>query len=66
MGDDKKSDKKAKKKKLELNKETIKELSEQDLDQVAGGARSGGCVAPDGGPAGVTVSCKCPTAVNCY
>jgi hypothetical protein len=36
----------AKEKKLELNKETIKELEEEDLDKVAGGAlgtRGGRC-----------------------
>ena len=37
MSDEKKPDKKAKKKKLELNKETLQELKEDELDQVAGG-----------------------------
>jgi natural product precursor len=44
MGDDKKkADKKPSKKKMELNKETIQELSDSDLDNVAGGYNSNGC-----------------------
>jgi hypothetical protein len=45
MGEEQKPTKKAKKagKKLELNKETVQELSDEQLDDVAGGAlKTGG------------------------
>jgi hypothetical protein len=42
MGDNKKADKKAKKK-LDLKKETIQELNDEQLDRVAGGVAPATC-----------------------
>jgi hypothetical protein len=68
MGD--KTKKPRDKKKLEINKETIQELTDQDLDQVAGGA-TGGCATGEGivvptvtrgrvNTAGETCGCSAP------
>ena len=59
MGDEKK---KASKKKLELKKETIQELSDSDLENVVGGA-TGTCATGEGvqryqGPLGPTGTAK--------
>jgi hypothetical protein len=63
MGD---KQKKPSKKKLAVNKETIRELSEGELDQVAGGIGSAHCTttgvrAPDQDP-GPTRACNAVTS----
>jgi hypothetical protein len=69
MSDDKKkAEKKRGKKKLAISKETIQELSDEQLDRVAGGV-TGGCAAGEdvatitrvrGGTAGETCTCSAP------
>jgi hypothetical protein len=70
MGDKQKQPNKRQrgKKKLEINKETIQELSEQDLDQVAGGATATGLgegVQRGTGPIGPTGVVGITSTDNC-
>lgn len=63
-----KKKKPAKKKKLALNKETVRKLSDKDLDNVAGGLRAAANPRTVGCNSYMTCNMMCqsdPTACNC-
>lgn len=48
------------KKKLQLNREVIRELTDSDLKKVVGGGTTQGCLGTQSSPCPTLVSCGCP------